>query len=79
MATCPNCGTSSRQDPEAITLERVLAAKALGTWSLAGAQLKTVAVERHKLECRCGWYVIGDVDENGENFTARSSDQHFPE
>ncbi len=78
MATCPNCHTSSRQDPDAITVEKVLVAKPLGTWSVAGQSLKTVAVEKYKMECRCGWYVLGQLDQDG-NLIALSSDQHFPE
>ncbi len=77
MATCPDCG---RRD--AMTLDRtgetILVARPLGTWSLAGAQMKTSArqVEVLVLACDpdpahgggCGWTVRGYID--GESLMA---------
>lgn len=77
MATCPNCNTSSRTDPDALSVDRVLEARPLGTWSLAGAQLKTSAVERLRLSCRCGWSVLGYVNED-EDFMGYPDTQTFP-
>jgi hypothetical protein len=67
VATCPTCGRRDR-----LTLDRTgdtaLVARPLGTWSLAGAQLKTsaVSVEVMLLVCDpdrdgCGWTVRGYV------------------
>lgn len=44
MATCPECKTREGMVIEE-TDDKVLVAKPLGTWSLAGAQLKTSAIE----------------------------------
>lgn len=77
MATCPNCGTSSRRDPDAFTVTDALLAKPLGTWSLAGAQIKTSAVAVLKLTCRCGWSICGKV--SGDSFLGDPATQHFPE
>lgn len=82
MATCPSCG---RRD--AITLDRtgrtVLVARPIGTWSLAGAQMKTSAnqVEVLVLQCDpdpqhgggCGWSIEGYTDHEGNNFLALPS------
>lgn len=76
MATCPNCGAKSREDPEAFTVTDALHAKPLGTWSLAGAQLKTVAVAVLRLACRCGWSIDGRIE--GEQFLGDPSTQRFP-
>lgn len=52
MATCPNCG---RRD--AMSLDRtgdtVLVAKPIGSFSLAGAQVKVSALEVEVLLLRC--------------------------
>ena len=77
MATCPSCGTSSRTDPHAFTVTEVLHAKPFGTWSLAGAQLKTVAVAMFRLACRCGWSIHGYA--NGESFLGDPATQRFPQ
>lgn len=61
MATCPDCGLSSRDDPSLMTLERVFVSKPVGEFSLSGAQMKLSAVESHRLACRCGWSVTGQV------------------
>lgn len=77
MATCPNCGVSSRKDFTAITVEKFLIARPPGTWSVAGNQLKTVASEVLRMSCRCGWHIDGFID--GEEFCGWSESQHFPD
>lgn len=73
MATCPTCGASSRTDPT-FEVTRTLVAKPLGTFSIAGAQMKTVATERLVLthvgpaDKPCGWSVAGHID--GDHFVA---------
>lgn len=68
MATCPECGTSSRVDPTAITVQEVLVAKPLGTFSLAGVTDKRSAYTRLQMSCRCGWKILGYIE--GEYFVA---------
>jgi hypothetical protein len=68
MATCPECGVSSRVDSTAFSIEKVLVFKPLGTWSVAGQQMKTVAYERLEMSCQCGWRIRGYID--GEDFVA---------
>ena len=68
MATCPSCGTKSREDPTAMTVEEVLVAKPVGTFSLAGVGMKFSAAARLKLACRCGWSVLGHIE--GDHFVA---------
>jgi hypothetical protein len=77
MATCPNCGVSSRSDSAAITVQKFLIAKPLGTWSVSGSQMKTVASEVLRMSCRCGWHIDGFID--GEQFCGRPETQHFPD
>jgi hypothetical protein len=63
MATCPKCKTSSRVDPGALVVEEVIVAKPVGTFSLAGAQMKFAATER--LRCtKCGWSVLGHIEDD---------------
>lgn len=61
MATCPECKVSSRVDNTAMSVDEVLVAKPLGTWSLSGVQDKTVATVKLRLSCKCGWGVFGIV------------------
>ena len=69
MATCPNCGVSTRQEPGAMKVETVFVAQPLGTFSLAGGQLKASARARSQLSCtRCGWSTLGRIE--GEDFIA---------
>lgn len=63
MATCPECGTSSRTDPTVMRLEPVLQASPVGTYSLAGVQMKFSARAAHRLTCRCGWTVTGQIED----------------
>jgi hypothetical protein len=64
MATCPNCGVSSRDDSLAIEVTRVLEALPLGTYSVAGVTPKVVARERYKMAClRCGWSILGWIED----------------
>lgn len=71
MATCPDCGASSRVDPTAFDVTETLVASPIGEWSLAGVQLKTPATVQQRLTCRrCGWFVTGRVDSEGSNFIA---------
>lgn len=68
MATCPSCGASSRTDPT-FAVEPALTARPPGTWSLAGAQVKTSAVSTLRLSHgACGWSVTGRID--GDHFVA---------
>lgn len=68
MATCPDCGASSRTDPTFV-VEPALVAEPPGTYSLAGAQDKVSAVSTLRLRHGgCGWYVTGRVD--GDHFVA---------
>ncbi len=77
MATCPNCGTSSRTDPNAMVVSEGLMARPLGTWSLAGQQLKTSAYgPLYKLSCRCGWAIWGVI--NGDSFDGYPDTQVWP-
>jgi hypothetical protein len=57
-------------------VEEWLEAKPLGTWSLAGGQLKTVAQFKARLSCRCGWAILGVLD--GDSFLGESSTQMWP-
>jgi hypothetical protein len=75
MATCPDCGASSRTDSTAFEIRKTLVASPIGSFSLAGAQMKVSAREVLVLQCaHCGWHVIGhlEVDEDGtpRNFVA---------
>lgn len=69
MATCPECGTKSRDDPGAFVISDALVAQPLGDFSLSGQQMKVSAHRRLKLECqRCHWHVYGYIQ--GEDFIA---------
>lgn len=76
MATCPACGTRSRDDIDAFTVEPVMVAKKLGEYSLAGRTPKVVAVQRWKLACRCGWSIMGRLE--GEEFAGDPETQTWP-
>jgi hypothetical protein len=76
MATCPACGTRSRTDVEAFTLQPVMVAKSLGDFALAGQTPKVVAVERWKLSCRCGWSILGQLQ--GDDFLGDAQTQTWP-
>lgn len=71
MATCPECGARSRDDETAFVVEPVLVAKPLGTYSVAGAQMKASAYERLRLRCRCGWSILGHID--GDQFVSEGN------
>lgn len=64
---CPSCGASP------LELSWGLVARPLGTWSLAGAQMKTSAVEWATVSCpACGVQVPGrlvDAQFDGGRFT----------
>lgn len=65
MSPCPRCSVTGR-----ISVRRVLVAKPLGTWSLAGTQDKTVAQDKAVLECdACGFSATGRL----ENVTVDNS------
>lgn len=64
MATCPECGTSSRIDPTAMTLAPILQAKPVGAYSLAGVMMKAPVRLAYRLACRCGWTVTGQIESN---------------
>lgn len=70
MATCPECGVSSRVDPAAMVIEDCLVAKPIGSFSLAGAQMKVSAHAMLRLRCvRCGWSIVGHLA--SDHFVAR--------
>jgi hypothetical protein len=57
-ADCPRCQASGT-----ISVRRVLTAKPLGTFSLAGAQIKVSAVESAVAECSaCDLSVVGHLE-----------------
>lgn len=76
MATCPNCGAHGYPPNAGFTLDTVLTAKPLGTWSVAGAQSKTVATARPRLAHSCGWSILGQVDDR--HFVADPATETFP-
>lgn len=63
MATCPECGKSSRTDPALMTLTPVLVARPVGAYSLAGVMLKFSARTAYRLTCRCGWTATGQIED----------------
>ena len=66
MATCPRCYVSSHQDPDSFTEEPALVARPIGSFSLAGAQMKFSAVEALRMShTTCGWSVLGRDDGQG--------------
>ena len=72
MATCPQCGASSRTD-STFVLERVVLAAPLASFSVAGAQMKVPARIRLRLmHAGCGWFVYGSIE--GEDFVADPTD-----
>jgi hypothetical protein len=54
---------SSRDNPDLMTCEPVLVGKPIATYSLAGVQTKIVAYEAFRLACRCGWAVVGRIED----------------
>lgn len=50
--------------------------KALGTFSVAGSQMKAPAQRRQQLRCRCGWSIMGLVVD--EQFHGDPATQVFP-
>lgn len=73
MATCPQCGNSSRVNPGSMVIEEVLVARPLGTFSLSGSTLKWSANQRLRLRCtQCGFKVCGGLQDGA--FVARRSD-----
>lgn len=64
MATCPSCGVSSRDDPTAMVMEPFYEARAIGTFSLAGRTMKVSAVAKATLTCRCGWSIVGRLEDD---------------
>lgn len=75
MATCPACGANSRTDPS-FTVTDALVAKPLGTWSLAGVGMKTVATSTLRLSHSCGWSIDGGVRDG--DFYGDPATQVFP-
>jgi hypothetical protein len=72
MATCPNCGAKSREDPGALVIQEIIVPKPLGTFSLSGSTLKFSANRRLQLRCqRCDWAILGHLD--GDSFVADAS------
>jgi hypothetical protein len=57
MRACPACHAGPLQ------LTQTLAAKPIGTFSLAGAQMKVSAEQLWKLACpSCSWYAVGHIE-----------------
>ncbi len=74
MKRCPKCRNGH------IVLSRGLVSRKLGTFSLAGAQLKTSAREADIAECSldCGFRLFGDiVDATYDPATGRFTGGHF--
>lgn len=66
-SSCPQCGAT---DKSGFSVTAQLIAKSMGTYSLAGAQMKFSALAQAILACDCGWFVNGHlegatVDESG--------------
>lgn len=59
-----------------MSVEHVLSAKPLGTWSLAGAQMKTVIRGDWRMSCRCGWSILGRMED--DTFIGFADTQVFP-
>lgn len=74
MATCPDCGANSRSDPTFI-YKQIMYAKPVGTFSLAGTQMKTSVVPRVRLSHSCGWSVVGRIDPDGKNLIVDPKEQ----
>jgi hypothetical protein len=51
-----------------MTVQPVLVASPVGTYSLAGVQTKVSAGRAYRLACRCGWNVTGQIE--GDQFIA---------
>lgn len=61
---CPACG----EGPGTLTIRRVLVSRPLGSFSLAGAGLKTSAREGAALECSaCDMQAVGYLDPDGRH------------
>lgn len=61
---CPGCGITGSLNPD-----EILACAPIGTYAIAGAQVKVSAYPRPRLTCgRCGWTVTGEY----------GSDDHDP-
>lgn len=69
MATCPECGLSSRAEPGALWIEELLTVHDVGSWLLSGSQMKGPATRNLVLHCRCGWSITGWIE--GDSFVAR--------
>lgn len=71
MATCPNpkCGASTRVTPGIMEIVEEIVAKPLGTFSIAGNQMKVSAYTQLRLVCRaCDWSTPGWIE--GGHFVA---------
>lgn len=65
-APCPQCGAA----PGALSVTPEIVAAPLGTWSLAGMQMKTTTRIRPVLCCSaCDLRVPGELDEDGRHVT----------
>jgi len=68
--SCPKC----QAPPGSLSVEFKLAAKPLGTWSLAGAQTKVAAEWRPVLACSdCDFFRVGSYDGHHATFPAEES------
>lgn len=76
MARCPNCDASSRDDPEAFTVEETLIWKPLTAQSLAGGRLKLSGRWVARLSCHCGWSFLGEI--RHDEFWGVPGTQQFP-
>ena len=70
MATCPECGASSRTDPT-FSVERTFTPTTLGRLQISAGEREIDMVQtlvlRHD---RCGWAVSGHLDETSGEFVA---------
>lgn len=77
MATCPKCKVSTRITPGAMRVEPVLVARPLGSFSLAGAQMKVSARSALRLSCNhCDFEITGRVE--GSDFIADALPEDSP-
>jgi hypothetical protein len=72
QSSCPKCGAG----PGTLTLSKGMQALPIGTWSLAGVQLKTSAIEVPVVDCSaCGLHVVGSYDPDGRHVTFPNPDE----
>jgi hypothetical protein len=77
VATCPNCGASSRTNGDAISVERLDESdrRSIAAFNFA-AGLRVPAL---RLRCElCDWTIDGWIDDAGENFVGIPATERRP-